>query len=558
MKMLRKLKETMIVLVALMAMLIAAPLVVEAATTSSMTITATQVNHAAVAYVYVTSNDYSDLELVEMESGDSFRNTQFSYRRDSRWDSGTSYNGYVMFFVKPLDGYLLTNLTLNTENAAMFPIDDIVSSSNHSGYHRINEIVALAKENGYVAGFGYSRMIGSSGNYSAEFSISGTDPELLISAECDKDEAHVNDNVVFTVTVEPIVDINDVDIAAKDVKIMLNGTEADSDKVSWENNGDGTYTITVEHTVTTADEFRGAVELQAEVTAEFSYDLNLGYTNLEAHTTTEVTSSASTIVPIATALNVSYMWTGAPSDAVLPDGATVYAGDTYAVDDEYYPGLRVRVTENGVQGDRIFSGWMLNDKVVSGNIIINQHTELVGRWDFSGRTYTVTYTDGDQSGSVFDDYVSYPAVAANNSAMLPSPPSVRLFDGYKLAGWKLVDAQGAAYDKNGNELVEGEVYRSSQLEDATIYGNMEFAAVYTMLHRGIVYVVLDGTYDSATHTASGDLVSIEQVMGSGAALFVSPVGSDDMIELVEGDDDGMYYAELEPGDYNIYYFDGDD
>ena len=144
MKMLRKLNETMIVLVALMAMLIAAPLVVEAATTSSMTITATQVDHAAVAYVYVTSNDYSDLELVEMESGDRFHNTQFSYQR-GRGDSGTSYSGYVMLFVKPLDGYLLTNLTLNTENAAMFPIDDIVSSGNHSGYHRIHEIVELAK-----------------------------------------------------------------------------------------------------------------------------------------------------------------------------------------------------------------------------------------------------------------------------------------------------------------------------------------------------------------------------------------------------------------------------
>jgi len=148
MKMLRKLKETMIVLVALMAMLIAAPLVVDAAEYCAMTITATQVDHAAVAYVYVTSNDNGALELVEMESGDSFHESQFAYDYEYYGDK-SSYDGYVMFFVKPLEGYLLTNLTVGTTNASMFPIDSIVRSSNHSGYYRIGEVVALAKQEGY-------------------------------------------------------------------------------------------------------------------------------------------------------------------------------------------------------------------------------------------------------------------------------------------------------------------------------------------------------------------------------------------------------------------------
>jgi len=558
MKMLRKLKETMIVLVALMAMLIAAPLVVDAAEYCAMTITATQVDHAAVAYVYVTSNDNGALELVEMESGDSFHESQFAYDYEYYGDK-SSYDGYVMFFVKPLEGYLLTNLTVGTTNASMFPIDSIVRSSNHSGYYRIGEVVALAKQEGYIAGFGYSRTSGTSEDYAASFSISGTDPALTLNARSNKTNAEVNDTVTFTVTVTPSVPgINNVKSKITDIVLKVNGVEPDSGNVTYSANYNGSYTITVKHTVTEADVRAGAVQLTVDATAAFTYDLNLGYTNLNATTTTTASASDSVYVPITDRFSISYEWENAPSSLTIPTGTTVgwRDGYRYTVNNTYYKGYTVEGEANNQDGEWRFSGWMLDDEVVSGTIDVQRNITLKGVWEFVGDTYRVTFTDGDGSGAGFTDVVKYLPVSGGESE-LTAVPDIEddLYGGYILAGWKLVS--GGDSDGDGG-WVNGTVYSPSELEGATVYGNMEFDAVYSMLHRGIVYVVLDGTYDSATHTASGDFVSIEQVMGSGAALFVSPVGSDKMIELMPGDNNGMYYAELEPGDYNIYYYDGDE
>ncbi|MBQ3111760.1 MAG: hypothetical protein IJC70_02685, partial [Firmicutes bacterium] len=242
--MLRKLKETMIVLVALMAMLIAAPLIAYAASTS-MTVTATDLQAVDVAYIYVTSNDYGDLELMPLTSDNSFSKSRFSYGSDRWWDS---YSGYVVFFVKPQQGTLLTKLFVSNSQPQLYPLEEVVDNSNIRNYHRIKDMVELAESEGYIAAFGFSR--GSDNNGSSSFYVSSTGTLPILNMEATSDvsgTAVVGDDVTFTVRITPEVPgIPASEVTIDDLKIdKLTLNDESVNDYDIVDNHDGTYTITV-------------------------------------------------------------------------------------------------------------------------------------------------------------------------------------------------------------------------------------------------------------------------------------------------------------------------
>lgn len=97
------------------------------------------------------------------------------------------------------------------------------------------------------------------------------------------------------------------------------------------------------------------------------------------------------------------------------------------------------------------------------------------------------------------------------------------------------------------------VQAEDQVEEQTRYA---YAYVYDTtkpVYNGTVEVILDGEYDSATHTATGDRVDINQVSNY-SELYAKEVNSDNFIKLDKVENKkGVYTHVLDNGDYHLYY-----
>ena len=156
--------------------------------------------------------------------------------------------------------------------------------------------------------------------------------------------------------------------------------------------------------------------------------------------------------------------------------------------------------------------------------------------------YTITYTDGVKD-RVFDDQVT----SVNKGA------SVVAFDGstdrenYIFLGWSLEGGDGTL-------LSQDDILNKY----TNVTQDLTFVAIYMInpKYTGTVEVILDGYYDSATATATGEKIDITDVIGEDISLYVSADGVE-FIPLVRNDK-GVYSAELLNGNYGIYYYDGTD
>jgi len=153
---------------------------------------------------------------------------------------------------------------------------------------------------------------------------------------------------------------------------------------------------------------------------------------------------------------------------------------------------------------------------------------------------TVTYTDGFPYENVFADEVY--AVKYGDSIVEFKGSTAR--EGYIFKGWVL---QGG----------DGKIMSQQEILDKypTVTSDMTFVAVYDVApvkYYGTVEVILDGTYDTTTATATGTRVDIEKVTGY-SDLYVKAVNSDTYIHLARTSE-GVYSANLENGDYQIYYY----
>lgn len=153
----------------------------------------------------------------------------------------------------------------------------------------------------------------------------------------------------------------------------------------------------------------------------------------------------------------------------------------------------------------------------------------------------VTYTDGVKD-LVFNDQKTSLSMGA---AIVPFTGSTDR-ENFIFQGWALEGGDGTILSQQ--EILD--TYK-------TVHEDMTFVAVYVVApskYLGTVQVILNGTYDSVTGTATGELIDITTVTNENISLYVSADGVE-FIPLTHTST-GVYTASLLNGTYTIYYFNG--
>ncbi|MBQ3547849.1 MAG: InlB B-repeat-containing protein [Clostridia bacterium] len=157
--------------------------------------------------------------------------------------------------------------------------------------------------------------------------------------------------------------------------------------------------------------------------------------------------------------------------------------------------------------------------------------------------YILTYTDGVKD-LVFNDQVT--SIKAGDKAVGFDGSTNR--ENYIFQGWMLEGGDGTILSQE--DILEK--YKSVN-EDLT------FVAIYMLApskYNGTVEVILNGSYDSSTATATGERTDITTIAGQNVAIYVKAENGE-YIELVRTAT-GVYTAKLLNGVYHIYYYDGTD
>ena len=101
--------------------------------------------------------------------------------------------------------------------------------------------------------------------------------------------------------------------------------------------------------------------------------------------------------------NVVYSWTGEPDGVVKPADQPVKFGEPYTIDTKYTSDTVVEVKDayGNVNGRYTFSGWKLNDEVVTGEQTMGDaNVKLVGEWTFTTVEVTKHKVTYDWTGNI--------------------------------------------------------------------------------------------------------------------------------------------------------------
>ncbi len=326
----------------------------------------------------------------------------------------------IVYFVKPKDGYLLTQFYREEGGTVdLYSVDTAAKDCNFQ-YFKNNTttgdaILEAAKAAGYLGYFGFTGPSGS--GYTGTFIEVAEAPQMSISAVATPNtDLKPGDNVTFTITVTPGDLSTGANYTVKDTTITsltINGTPYTATK-----NADGTYSV--DYVITEEDWV--AKKATLDVTASLTYNYVVPVkdrNNLTGNIRTEatITSSATTDCAFATKKGVLYQLSydapagvNPPLDASLAD----YIPAAPVDDAEYFEGRdvfvkdydRTDVDDPVNKGTWTFTGWangeqsnlQAQDKVtmVGGGLL------FTGVWKFTEYpTYDLTIKK-TVSGNMYD------------------------------------------------------------------------------------------------------------------------------------------------------------
>lgn len=243
------------------------------------------IENAQVAYSYFYEGDTSgSADIIPVESGTT------RIQIDKYVSSKKA--GYVVFFVKPDEDYLLTGLGA-AGNGDLYALTR-TNFGNINGYPGLKKLAARAKEAGYLACFGYTKAKRSGGISNAKFVVKAVKPTLSVKAVSNKvTDVAPGETLTFTITVNPVSWVNGKQIDITDIRlkrVTIEGNDIPSGNLTLQ--PDGTYTTTVLYTVTEKDCEGGYVNLS--VTAETDYEYLLSLSDIVGNRSDVVTKTTIT------------------------------------------------------------------------------------------------------------------------------------------------------------------------------------------------------------------------------------------------------------------------
>lgn len=408
------------------------------------TYTQTDVFNITVTATYSVKNTIEDAEVVCIHfTPETAATADFRTVASGETVELTASNGCWMFFVKPKDGYLLTQykaIATSGENKSydLYGVQVAAkdtnilyfknTGTNDSGQTIItgvdpdgtkktagNIVMARAADMGYVGyyAFTFEWSTGAESHYE----VKGEIPPMTVVAVAEPNEnIKPNDEVTFTVVVTPghtkVADeVTDVRLTS----LTINGVDYKDKIISTEvDEATGVRTYKVKYTVTEEDWQNKKVAL--DVSAEIDYEYIVGVsdrTGYESSVPSEATvnGKATTDVEFAIKNGVVYKVNFDPADkadtSLFPktptDEQTYFAGEDVTVESYLYKGTQVtentRIDDPENGGYWTFDGWYANGdttkKLVGETVVMPNEGSLlfVGTWTFAkypNTTVTIT------------------------------------------------------------------------------------------------------------------------------------------------------------------------
>ena len=428
----------------------------------------------------------------------------------------TDKPGYIVFFVKPDNNYLLTGFNNNGTRGDIYPLDG-TNFGNISNYPGLADVVAKAKELGYVACFGYTNQAGEF--LSTSFGVEGQQPTVSINASAEKLNAvNVSSTVPITVTINPQVlertSVKNVSATAK-----INDSDTVYTVSDIKKQEDGKYTGTISYPVVSGDSDKGYVKL--EVTATTTYESHVATVGeSEIKKDFDITSTKTIEkLDILNKGSVSYTFSSIngqqlPQEVLdkVPTGTS-----------EYYVGKNVTPInlEDADKTVRVDEGvWTFDHWNETSKIMTADGITFTGYWKFTQKTgkagYYLTLKDAKwgETGEVpslltevkeesgLTKYYYKKKLSKNETfeVVIDKPTA----EGYQFIGWldKERKSQGvkqeAAIREGGDELTY--IYKESENHTYTL----------DALWANISVTGYKGKYDGQSHTISDEQIAINE------------------------------------------------
>ncbi len=344
------------------------------------TFTTTIENADVVYFNWHNSSDVSNVAFTPATSSFTVNNYTTS-----------SESGYIVFFVKPNDNYIVTGLNASG-NGDMYAVDG-TNWGNIASYPGLSTVMAAAKAAGYVAAFGYYR--GPQSSMSQNFTVSAKSPDMTVTAVSDRtNNVAAGDELTFTVTITPKTTgsgkdtVTGVHVNSADI----NGTSVDVENLT--QNTDGTFTGTVHYTATDADCNRGSVVLTVNATSTYTGTYTITSGDIASGAT--VTKTATATCNIAPKTDVQYQFVSGTSAMSLPGAINSYL----PVDKSTYQANKTVKAKSPTQtvyedaannGYWTFAGWDKDSVTTSRK---GETITFTGAWTFTQYSkYTIKYVD---------------------------------------------------------------------------------------------------------------------------------------------------------------------
>lgn len=354
----------------------------------------------------------AEVAYVKYSSGSSTDDIKFNTVTNGQEVSESAASGVLIFFLKPADGYLLTQYKdANGTARDLYGIHVKASESNilwfKNNSDAAQKILNAAQKKGYL---GYYAFTYASGNttYSATYTVEGQRPEMEVTAVANPNEnLKPGDKVTFTVTITP-GDLPGVDAERYIESIELTINDKEGYTATRDENGTysvtgGTYSVTdgayatfsVEYEITEDDWKVEHALLNANAKITYKYAIGVkDRTDLKQDdilTETTIEASASTDCEFASKQGVVYTLNYSAPEKIskeqYPDAIKTAPID----ENEYFSGDEVSVITYGTEpvndlvngGTWEFDGWYLDGEKTGDTVtMVNQKLLLKGTWTF--------------------------------------------------------------------------------------------------------------------------------------------------------------------------------